>query len=422
MTLKLRSAIATVIIVGAMGVFAGFWWATGGRHASAPLATSGPDRQRRALYWYDPMVPAQHFDKPGKSPFMEMQLVPRYADEGESDRSGIRVDPRLIQNLGVRLATVERREVSLSVEAPGTVVFNGRDAATLQARTAGFVSRIYPHAPGDILKRDAPIVDLLVPDWAAAQTEFLALLDSGDAPLLAAARQRLLLLGMLPSLIAQVEQSRKIRAEVTVSSPIAGMIDTLDIRAGMTVSMGATLATIKGIDPIWIEAALPESVGAVNVVGTSASIQNAAVPDHPFQGRIIAVLPQANADTHTVRVRIELPNHDGQWRPGMFAQVSLTGRARQEALVVPSEAIIHTGTRNLVIVAGTDHHFEPAEVTIGLQYGDQTRIVEGLRPGQQVVASGQFLIDSEASLRGAAARMNPGAQGSDSMSMPGATP
>jgi Cu(I)/Ag(I) efflux system membrane fusion protein len=210
--------------------------------------------------------------------------------------------------------------------------------------------------------------------------------------------------------------------EITVSSPIAGMIDTLDIRAGMTVSMGTTLATIKGIDPIWIEAALPEAVGAVNVIGASASIQNAAVPVHPFQGRIIAVLPQANADTHTVRVRIELPNHDGQWRPGMFAQVRLTGRARQEALLVPSEAIIHTGTRDLVVVAGADHHFEPVEITIGLQYGDQTRIVKGLRQGQQVVASGQFLIDSEASLRGAAARMSPGAQGSNSMNMPGATP
>jgi membrane fusion protein, copper/silver efflux system len=422
MTLKFSTAIATAVIVGALGALGGFWWATGAKHTSASAATGGPDAQRKALYWYDPMVPAQHFDKPGKSPFMDMQLVPRYADAGEGEQSGIRIDPRLVQNLGIRLATVERREVSLSVDAPGTVVFNGRNTATLQARTAGFVSRIYPHAPGDVVKRDAPLVDLLVPDWAAAQTEFLALLDNGDAALLAAARQRLRLLGMPPTLIAQLEQSKHIRAVFTVSSPIAGMIDTLDIRAGMTVSSGATLATIKGIDPIWIEAAVPETAGTLSAIGTSAIIRSAALPDHPLQGRIIAVLPQANADTHTVRVRLELPNHDGQWRPGMFAQVRLTDHARQEALLVPTEAIVHTGTRDLVVVAGADHRFEPVDVTIGLQYGEQTRIIDGLREGQQVVASGQFLIDSEASLRGAAARMTAGAQETDSLNTRGTTP
>jgi len=422
MTLNLRTAITGAIVVGAIGLLAGFWWAKSTGHAPASTAASGPDQQHRALYWYDPMVPAQHFDKPGKSPFMDMQLVPRYADEAAGERSGIRVDPRLVQNLGVRLATVERREVSQSVEAPGTVVFNGRDAAILQARTAGFVSLIYPHAPGDVVYRDAPLVTLLVPDWAAAQTEFLALLNSGDAPLVAAARQRLVLLGMPPTLIAQIERSRQLRAEVTVASPIAGMIDTLDIRAGMTVISGATLATIKGIDPIWIEAALPETVGTMNIIGTSASIQSAALPDHPFQGQIIAVLPQTNADTHTLRVRIELPNHDGQWRPGMFVLVRLSDRDRHEALLVPSEAIIHTGTRDLVVVADADHHFEPVEVRIGPQYGDKTRVVGGLKEGQHVVASGQFLIDSEASLRGAGARMSPGVQDSSSMDKPGATP
>jgi membrane fusion protein, copper/silver efflux system len=422
MTLNLRTAVAGALVTAALGAMAGVWWARGSGHVPNPAAPSSGAAQRKVLYWYDPMVPAQHFDQPGKSPFMDMQLVARYANEGSGETLGIRIDPRLAQNLGVRLATVERRDVTQSIEVPGTVVFNGRGAATLQARTAGFVARIYPHAPGDVVSRDAPLAVLLVPDWAAAQTEFLALLNSGDAPLLAAAQQRLLLLGMPRALIAQIEQSRQVRAEFTVSSPIAGMIDTLDVRSGMTVSAGATLATIKSVDPIWIEAAVPEAVGTLSVIGTSASVLSAARPDHAFEGRVIAVLPQANSDTHTLRVRIELPNHDGQWKPGLFARVRLTGRARQEALLVPSEAIIHTGTRNLVVIAGADHHFQSVEVHVGPQYGDRTEVIAGLQEGQPVVASGQFLIDSEASLRGAAARMSPGTQESGASDPRGAKP
>jgi len=422
MTLTLRAIIVGALVVGAIGALAGFWWARDTGRPPSASATVSKDPQHQALYWYDPMVPAQHFDKPGMSPYMDMQLVPRYAEENGADKSGIQIDPRLAQNLGLRLATVERRAVSPSLEAPGTVVFNGRDMAILQARAAGFVSRVYPHAPGDVLRRDSPLVDLVVPDWAAAQTEYLALFNSGDTALIGAARQRLVLLGIPSTLITQLEQSRLVRAEVTLAAPIAGVIDTLDVRTGMTVSAGTTLATIKSIDPIWIEAAVPETVGTLNMTGASASVQSAALPDQSFQGRIVGLLPQANADTHTLRVRIELPNHDGRWRPGMFAHVRLTGRAREETLLVPSEAIIHTGTRDLVIVANADHHFEPVEVRIGPQYGESTGIIEGLREGQKIVASGQFLIDSEASLRGAEARMNAAPGTTQSMDHRGGTP
>jgi Cu(I)/Ag(I) efflux system membrane fusion protein len=422
MTLTLRTTVIGVLLACFAGIVAGVWWARGFGQPGASSAVNGPDSQRKALYWYDPMVPAQHFDKPGKSPFMDMQLVPRYADDSGGELSGVRVDPRLTQNLGVRLVRVERRAVSQSLEAPGTVVFNGRNTAIVQARAAGFVSRVYRHAPGDVVDRNASLVDLVIPEWAAAQTEFLALLSNGDAPLIAAAHQRLVLLGMTSTFIAQVESSRQVRSEITISAPIAGTIDTLEIRTGMTVNPGTTLATIKSIDPIWIEAAVPETVATLIGVGGSATVRSAALSDGPFTGRIVGVLPQANADTHTLRVRIELPNHNGFWKPGMFAHVSLTGGARQDALLVPSEALIHTGTRDLVIVADPDHRFEPVEVRIGEQYGDDTRIVAGLQEGQQVVASGQFLIDSEASLRGAEARMGSGTPHSGAANAPGGSP
>jgi Cu(I)/Ag(I) efflux system membrane fusion protein len=416
------TVIAGAIAVAALGALAGVWWTRStGQVSTTPTSTpvAGPGKP---LYWYDPMAPAQHFDKPGKSPFMDMQLIPRYADEGGANARGIAIDPRLSQNLGIRLAKVERRDIAQSIDVPGTVVFNGRETAIVQARTAGFVVRVYPHAPGDLVRRDAPLVDLLVPEWAAAQTEFIALLDSGDTSLLAAARQRLVLLGLPPALIAQVERSRHVRAEITVSAPLAGVIDTLEIRTGMSVTAGASLATIKGIDPIWIEAAVPESVGSSSSVGNMATIESPALAGRSFQGRIASLLPQVNADTHTIRLRIELPNHNGEWKPGMFAKVRLADKASPDALLVPSEAIIHTGTRDLVVLAKADHRFEPVEVRLGAQYGELTRVTAGLEEGQQVVASGQFLIDSEANLRGAEARMDAGAAAADSMNKSGSTP
>src|SRR5258706_4787707 len=151
MTLTLRTTVVGAIAVCAIGALAGFWWAKSFGQVGASSSADGSNSQRRALYWYDPMVPAQHFDKPGKSPFMDMELVPRYADDSGGELAGIRVDPRLTQNLGVRLAKVERRAVSSEVDAPGTVVFNARDSTIVQALAAGFSERDWPHPPGDIV-------------------------------------------------------------------------------------------------------------------------------------------------------------------------------------------------------------------------------------------------------------------------------
>jgi len=407
MKAKFRYLMTAVVVAGAVGSLVGYEWGRQTAKSAAVSAASTAPAERKVLYWYDPMEPAQHFDKPGKSPFMDMQMVPRYVDDEGGASSGISVDPRMVQNLGIRVVTVERGEVSQSLDIPGTVVFDERLTATVQARTAGYVSRTYSRAPGDVVDRGAALVDLLVPDWAAAQTEFVALVASGDTSLVAAARQRLVLLGMPQLLIAQVAQTQRVRSEITVTAPIAGVIDTLDVRAGMTVSSGTTIAKIQGLDPIWIEAAVPEALGGLTALGHSAAIRCTAYPGVPFQGRIIGVLPQTNTDSHTLRVRIELANPQGRLKPGMFAQIRLGADDRHLAILVPSEAVIHTGTRDLVIVESTPGRFEPVAVAVGREYGAQTSIVSGLEAGQKVVASGQFLIDSEASLRGVAARMSP---------------
>jgi Cu(I)/Ag(I) efflux system membrane fusion protein len=404
--------LATVALLFAgVGTGAGYWLAahragTEGTAAMADPAANAAEG-RKALYWYDPMVPNQHFDKPGKSPFMDMQLVAKYADEG-GDAASIKIDPGVAQNLGLRLAKVERGTLAAPVVAVGSVQWNERQVAVVQARTTGFVERVYGRAPGDVIARGASLADLLVPDWAGAQTEFLALRSSGDAGLTQAARERLKLLGMPAELIAQVESTGQVHPLYTVTAPIPGVIQTLDVRAGMSLAAGMPLAKINGIDPVWLEAAVPEALAGKVGVGSTVSASLAAYPGLGLTGKVIAVLPEANPESRTVRVRIELANHDGRLRAGMFAQINLTANNGAQALLVPSEAVIRTGTRNVVLLSLDGGRFQPVEVKLGQEAEGKIVVLDGLREGQSVVASGQFLIDSEASLKGVLARLSEG--------------
>ena len=268
---------------------------------------------------------------------------------------------------------------------------------------AGFVQRVYARAPGDIVSAGAPIADLLVPSWGGAQAEYLAVRQSGGPALEAAARQRLRLLGMPDSLIEAVARDGRARTVVTVTTPQGGAIQTLDVRQGMTVSMGQTLAQVSGLGSVWLNAAVPEAMGGQVKVGQAARAELAAFPGEVFTGRVTAILPTTQIDSHTLQVRIELPNPAGRLHPGMFATVHLSGAAHP-ALFVPSEAVIRTGKRTLVMVAGDGGRFQPVEVQIGREDADRTEILAGLGEGQKVVASGQFLIDSEASLAGVQTR------------------
>jgi Cu(I)/Ag(I) efflux system membrane fusion protein len=399
----------TLTFIAAAAVLVPAGWGLGrwqthpadGVQAAAPAASSA---ERKVLYWHDPMVPGQKFDKPGKSPFMDMQLVPRYADEDTAENGAtLGVSTQAQQALGVRLAEVTLRPVGAAVELPATVQLNERDIAIVQARTAGFVERVHARAPGDVVAAGAPLVDLLYPEWLGAQQEYLAVKATGDAALARAARQRLLLLGMTPTLLDSVDAQGKAIGVQTVSAPIGGLIAELMVRQGMTVSPGMSLARINGLGTVWVEAALPESQAAAVLTGQAAVARFAALPGQVISGRVTALLPEANRETRTLRLRVELPNPGLRLRAGMAAQISLRAAPRQ-ALVVPAEAVIRTGRRALVYLAEGGGRFRPVEVQTGEQIDDWLVVTSGLTAGQKVVASGQFLLDSEASLQGVLAR------------------
>ncbi len=236
-TARIARGVCLTVLALSLGAAGGYWLAQQPMRETPEAgvaAAAAVHEQRKVLYWYDPMVPQQKFDQPGKSPFMDMQLVPRYADAA-ADSAAINIAPRLSQNLGVRLAKVSREVLVSSLSVAGVLAFNERDVAVIQARTAGFVERVYARAPGDVLNANAPLADILVPQWAAAQEEFLALQRHGDPNLLAAARLRLRLTGMPEPLINQVQRSGKTQPIMTLTSPIGGVLQELDVRAGMSV-------------------------------------------------------------------------------------------------------------------------------------------------------------------------------------------
>jgi membrane fusion protein, copper/silver efflux system len=387
-------AVAVALLVAGAG--GGWWWA---RHAANQPAMA-ESKQAEVLYWYDPMVPLQHFDKPGKSPFMDMELVPRYA-HAEAAAAGVQIDAGVQRNLGIRLAGVERIALASRIDAAGVLGFNERDVAVVQNRAAGFVQRVWPLAPGDRVKAGDPLVELLVPEWEAAEREALTFRQSGDASLIEIAGDRLRLLGMDPTEIQRFETSGAAQSHFILRAPISGVVQALDLRVGMSLTAGQTLLRIGGLDSVWLEVAVPEALAGDVRVGDRAQVQLADRGGMSIEGRVSALLPTLSDATRTLRVRVELVNREGRLRPGQSAQVMLITASIGEALAVPTEAVIRTGKRAVVIVA--EHgRFRPIEVTLGQEVGDRTVITSGLTVGQQIVASGQFLLDSEASLRGLA--------------------
>jgi Cu(I)/Ag(I) efflux system membrane fusion protein len=396
--------LAGVVVIAAVAGVGGYWYgASRATPSAAPAAQTSPER--KILYWYDPMVPQQRFDKPGKSPFMDMDLVPKYADE-ETAAGGVTIDPRVAQNLGVRTAEAARGRIARRVEAVGGVVWNERAVFVVQARSGGFVEKLHARAPLDPVAKGQPLVELLVPDWAAAQEEYLLLRGGGkEAGLAEAARNRLRLLGMSEEQIGLLEKTGQTQTRITLYAPIGGVIAELGVREGMTVASGAVLFRLVDLATVWVNAEVPEAQGSWLKPGTAVEARVPSSPDQVFRGRVSAILPEVNAATRTLRARVELANPGGRLKPGMFATLAFAGSAGGEALLVPSEAIIRTGARSVVIVAEAEGRFRQQDVEVGFESGGRSEIRSGLSEGDKVVVSGQFLIDSEASLRATGTRM-----------------
>jgi Cu(I)/Ag(I) efflux system membrane fusion protein len=412
------------ITVGALaialaGIGGGYWLA---RHRTmaemnAQAAATAP-AGKVPLYWHDPMYPQQKFDKPGKSPFMDMMLVPVYGDAGGPD-AGVSISSRVAQNLGVRTVEAKRAQVGRALETVGAVSYDERAVSLVQARVGGYIEKLYVRAPLDPVVKGQPLADIVAPDWAAAQEEYLALRRSplADAALRDASRQRLAVLGMPASSIAALEAEGKPHTRVTVVAPSSGVVGELGAREGMTVTPGITLFRINGLDTVWVNAEVPETQAAMVRPGVQVQATVPALPGETFNGRVSALLPEVSPATRTLKARVELANPGQRLKPGMFATVTLAAPLARDAVVIPTEALIRTGERTVVVVADSAQDgkqlFRSVEVETGAESEGLTEIRKGIEPGTRVVASGQFLIDSEASLKGTTSRLGDAASGQE---------
>ena len=416
-----RTLVAALVAAGVLAA-AGYGLYTVGMNAGMKMAAApapAPSKDaanggRKVLYWHDPMVPGQKFDKPGKSPFMDMQLVPVYADEG-ADAGGVAISSRVQQNLGIRIGEAVRGQIAPKVEAVGTVAWNERDVAVVQARANGFVERLHVRAPLDPVRKGQPLAELYVPEWVAAQEEYLGAARIGGPGLESlrqGAAQRMRLAGMTDAQIQLVENTGKVHPRTTLVAPIDGVAGELAVREGMTVMAGAPLFRINGLSTVWVNAEVPENLAAHVRPGNAVEARAAALPGRTFNGKVSAILPEVNPATRTIKARVELANPGAQLVPGMFATVDFAAAASREAVMVPTEAVIQTGKRTVVVLADTaedgKQRLAPVDVEIGAEANGMTEIRKGVTAGQKVVVSGQFLIDSEASLKATTTRLAEG--------------
>lgn len=368
----------------------------GGTHAAAPVlaASSG---ERRVLYWHDPMNPGQKFDKPGKSPFMDMQLQPVYAEEAGD--SGVKVSSQVQQNLGLRTAVVKRVDVGTSFDAVGAVQFDERLGFAVQTRVPGYLEHLAVRAPMERVTRGEVLGTVFAPDWLAPLNDLAALARSGaSADLVAAARERTRALSIPAELVQQVDAGGTPSARFALVSPAGGVVAELGVREGMAVAPGMTLFRIAGLDKVWAVAEVPEAQAAHLVRGQQVTAVLQADPGQSFAGTMQEILPQVNPATRTLQARFEVDNRGGRLMPGMLLRLQVKGPATSR-LVVPAEAVIRTGTRAVAIVRKANGNFEPRELKLGADLGDTLEVLGGLAEGDEVVASGQFMVDSEARLR-----------------------
>ena len=394
-----RPVLIAALLLALLAGVAGYEFATGGS-----VRSQSDQSGRRILYWYDPMVPNEHYPGPGRSS-MGMALQPKYADAGA--QGGVAVSPAVMQNLGIRLAKVEVRDLSSVIRSVGHVEFDQRAVTQVQTLTPGFVESLSVRAEGEPISAGRAIAQVYSPDLLAAQNEYRALLASRSivsASLRSAARSRLLLLGAPASLVARLDRGGAPQRTYPVFAHSSGVVTTIGARPGAQVTPGQSIVTVQGLGRMLVIADVPEaSLGSIHI-GQSAEIAFPAYAGDVRHGEVDYIFPTLTPQSRTAQVRITLPNPGGRLKQGMFATVTLQGSGGM-ATVVPSEAVIDTGRRQLVVVK-RGGRFVPQEVQTGRDSDEWTEIVAGLQPGEQVVASGQFLIDSEASLQGFVSRLS----------------
>lgn len=366
---------------------------------------AGDDKE--VLYWVAPMDPNYRRDKPGKSP-MGMDLVPVYAGDEEGGTQ-VSIEPEVVQNLGIRTAVAERTRLWRGIDTVGYVDYDESKVSHIHLRTEGWIENLAVKSEGERVKQGDRLFDLYSPELVNAQQEFVTALSSGNKSLIGASRARLAALGVSEDQVATIEKTRKTRHHISVYAPQDGVVSTLKVREGMFVNPSMNVMSLGDLSVVWLLAEVFERQAQWVRVEQPAEVKLSYVPGKVWDGSVEYIYPSLDPKTRTVKVRLRFDNPDEGLKPNMYANVRIFGGPRENIIVIPLEGLIRTGRDARVIVDLGDGRFEAREVTAGIESGDYVEIIQGVEEGDAIVVSGQFLIDSEASMRASLGRMDPGA-------------
>lgn len=370
--------------------------------AAAPADSGGDASEPEVAYWVAPMDPAFRSDKPGKSP-MGMDLVPVYEDE-TSDAT-VRISSTMANNIGIRTARIERSDLARKARTVGFVGYDEMKVSHIHMRAEGWIDELTVKSEGERVKKGDLIFRIYSPDLVVAQSEYVQALKQGQTVLSRLAKERLGLLNFLDSQITELKRTGEVRQLVDVYADQDGIVVDLNIAENMFVTPGTTILTIVDLSSVWVLADVFEEEAQWMKVGLPASVNTPFQPDAVRRGTVDYVYPTIDPVTRTLKVRLKFDNPDELLKPNMYAEVSISGEPKARVLSIPRDALIRTGTSQRVILALDGGAFEPREVKTGMVSNDRIEIVSGLKDGDILVVSGQFLIDSEASLSASFRRM-----------------
>lgn len=406
MTYPIR--ILAAVILGALLGAAGVWLLSATDDERGQAAAG----EREPLYWVAPMDPSYRRDGPGKSP-MGMDLVPVYAETSDAPAEAagtVRISPAVINNLGVRTARVEQGQLPARIVTVGHVQYDQSQLVHIHPRVEGWIETLHVKADGDPVNRGQPLYSLYSPTLVNAQEELLLALKRDNPQLIEAALARLRALQVPEAEVDRLRRELKVRQTVTIAAPQTGVVDNLAVREGMFVGPGMSLMTLGDLTRVWVVGEVFEREAALVQPGDRVRMNLDYLPGREWTAEVGYVYPSLNETTRTVRIRVPVDNPDGALKPGMYAQLQIESGSSPERMLVPREALIRTGDDSRVVLALGEGRFRSVTVEVGRVGDRQVEILEGLRPGQRVVTSAQFLIDSESSKRADLQRMEGGGQ------------
>jgi Cu(I)/Ag(I) efflux system membrane fusion protein len=393
--LKLSAATAFITLISAVFI-------TG--LSITVFSSSALAKEEKILYWVAPMDPNYRRDKPGKSP-MGMDLIPFY-ESADKDSSTVKISPVVVQNLGVRTTEAELTRLWRVIDTVGYVDYDESKVSHIHLRTEGWIEKLAVESEGERVKKGDFLFDVYSPKLVNAQEELVTALSSGNKGLIRASKERLSALGISAKQIKQLQKDKIVKQRISIYAPQDGVVSELPVREGMFVKPTMKVMTLGDLSSVWLLAEVFERQSQWVEVGQEAEVRLSYIPGKLWQGEVEYIYPSLDPKTRTLKVRLRFDNPGEQLKPNMYANVRIFGGAKEDIIVIPLEGLIRTGREERVIVSLGEGKFEAREVMAGIESGNHVEILQGISEGEKIVTSGQFLIDSEASMRGSITRMS----------------